>query len=32
MFESWCARLNLACAAQHGYRKVWYMTPSFHIG
>ena len=29
--ESWCARLNLATSAQYGYRKLWYMTLSFHI-
>ena len=29
--ESWRARPNLARAAQYGYRKLWYMTLSFHI-
>ena len=29
--ESWRARLNLAHAAQYGYRKLWYITLSFHI-
>ena len=29
--ESWRARPNLASAAQYGYRKLWYMTLSFHI-
>ena len=29
--ESWRSRLNLACAAQYGYRKLWYITLSFHI-
>ena len=31
MLESWKVRLNLACAAQYGYRKLWYMTLSFYI-
>ena len=29
--ESWRARVNLARIAQYGYRKLWYMTFSFHI-
>ena len=31
MLESWRARLNLACAAQYSYRKLWYITLSFYI-
>ena len=31
MLESWGARLNLAHAAQYGYRKLWYTTLSFYI-
>ena len=29
--ESWCTRLNLACAAQYGNSKLWNKTLSFHI-
>ena len=27
----WHERLNLARTAQYGYRKLWYITLSFHI-
>ena len=30
ILESWCARPNLACRAQYSYKKLWYITLSFH--
>ena len=31
MLKPWCTRLNIACAAQYGYKKLWNMIFSFYI-